>query len=454
MESVTTNPSFAAEAPGQWRSGVPAIIGLLAFLAAFTHVRIGSLQPVDIALLLWMGFCIAKFLYSRLSLRIVSGLDGLFKSYMLFLLVLIVLSVLSIRLPFYPLYDVSFLKQPVIFSLSKLLQLAAIICGFLWLANALMTSKAFLTQAMNFYWVTGVASSIYALACCLAVFVLHLVPSGGSLFGAYSSSGVRARGFFNEGGPFGMYLVSVLVIGFLRRYVTGKPMSKVSVVIVAAAFVLSDSKAGILVLALLLLYSVMSAASFARKVSYLTLSVIFLGGAAVLLNVGGQLTAYLYSFENIHQEVATRGEDLNLVAGRISALIIVPKMIAAHPISGIGFGNYPLMRNDPHYLGVLPSIRDTEDLPAIGIPGIAAEIGIPATIWLMVLLVMPYLKGRKAAPIIAIAGIFQFLAHASGVQLTFFYPWFVSACALAAACGEPSRWAGIEPEAQALPVVS
>jgi hypothetical protein len=77
-----------------------------------------------------------------------------------------------------------------------------------------------------------------------------------------------------------------------------------------------------------------------------------------------------------------------------------------------------------------------EDLPAIGIPGVAAEIGIPATIWLMVLLFAPYSVCRKKASIISIAAIFQPLAHSFGVQLTFFYPWFVSSCALAASSFE------------------
>jgi hypothetical protein len=123
---------------------------------------------------------------------------------------------------------------------------------------------------------------------------------------------------------------------------------------------------------------------------------------------------------------------MNLVAGRVSALYIVPKMISAHPVTGIGLGNYPLMRNDPHYLGVLPAIPEVEDVGGIGIPGIAAEIGIPATLWLLILLFMPYQVCRKSASILAVAAAFQPLAHTFAVQLTFFYPWFVSACALAA----------------------
>jgi hypothetical protein len=131
--------------------------------------------------------------------------------------------------------------------------------------------------------------------------------------------------------------------------------------------------------------------------------------------------------------------DPNIVMGRISALYIVPRMIEAHPVTGIGFGNYPLMRNSPEYLGSLPTITDTEDLPAIGYPAITAEIGIPATIGFILLLFAPYRASRKHGTMIVVAALFQPLVNGFGVATTFFYPWFVSACALAAAYTESHR---------------
>jgi len=190
---------------------------------------------------------------------------------------------------------------------------------------------------------------------------------------------------------------------------------------------------------LLILYSVVTAASFWKKVSYFILSATLLYAAATWLDLGNLLLGYIDSYQNIEDKMALLGRDQNLVLGRVAALYIVPRMISAHPVTGIGIGNYPLMRNDPHYLGSLPTITDLEDLPALGIPGIAAEMGIPATLWLMALLFAPYWMSRKKASIvIGVAAIFQPLAHALGVQLTFAYPWFVSACTLAAF----SYWTG------------
>jgi hypothetical protein len=174
---------------------------------------------------------------------------------------------------------------------------------------------------------------------------------------------------------------------------------------------------------------------------YLLLVTSILAGAAVWMNLGDSLLGYATSIQNVELNADMVGNDPNIVLGRIAALYIVPRMIAAHPVTGIGIGNYPLVRNDPDYLGQLPAITDLEDQPGLGIPGIAAEFGIPATLWLLVLLFRPYWQGRKKASILVISALFQPLAHAVGVQLTFFYPWFVSACALAASIGEERQTA-------------
>ena len=412
------------------------IVGTLGAFSAFTNLRLGSLQLEDFLLLLLLGFCLAKFVSSGFSFRIAPNFKGLFMSCFLLLLCLFFLSLLAIRLKFFPLDDVSFLKQPVIFSLSKLLQFSAVFCGFLWLVNALAARKSRLGSALNIYWRIGIISSWYAILCYCVLVVVHFAAP--SIFGAYGTEegSLRARGFFNEGGPFGIYLVSVYVIGLIRRRVTGRRIGILNTAILSAAFFLSASKAGILAAAILMLFAIMSAASFRKRVYYLTIAIVLLGGAAIWLDLGNQLLGYWYSYQNFDEELAARGNDYNLVVGRVSALHIVPKMILAHPITGIGFGNYPLMRNDPDYLDGLPTITEIEDLPALGIPAIAAEMGIPVTIWLMSLLFTPYWISRKRGHVIAIGGIYLPLASILAVQLTFFYPWFVAACAYAASCLE------------------
>jgi len=204
------------------------------------------------------------------------------------------------------------------------------------------------------------------------------------------------------------------------------------VAILSFSFILASSKAGFMAALFLFLFSTVMAASFTKKIVYFVLSLTLLSSLAVALNFNEQFYAYLHDYQNLEQVISVRGLDYNVVLGRVAALYIVPRMIASHPWTGIGFGNYPLMRNDPHYLGILPSVRHVEDVPGIGIPGIAAEMGIPATLLLVALLLSPVWWSRKQATIVGVAALFQCLAHTFAVQLTFFYPWFVSACAVGA----------------------
>lgn len=408
------------------------VIFLLAFSSAFTNVKLGSIQLEDILLLLVLAFCIAKALISGFAIRVISPLKGPVINYIAFVGSLTLLASFAARLSVFPLDDMSVLKSPVLFSFSKVLQLAAVICGFLWLTNQLVLCSKHLPAAMDAYWWVGVLSAAYAVVSYIALATMHF--SAPTFFGAYGTEegGLRARGFFNEGGPFGMYLVSVFVTGFMRRRVVNRRMGHVSVALLCIALAMSSSKAAILSATCLIFFAIVSTASFRLKLYYSVAAIAILAGASIFLNTANQLIGYWYSYQNFDEQLVARGDDLNLVVGRVSALHIVPKMITAHPWTGIGFGNYPLMRNDPQYLDGLPVITEVEDLPALGIPSIAAEIGIPGTIWLTFLLFRPYRKARKSGRAFAVAALFLPLAVVFAVQLTFFYPWFVAACASAA----------------------
>lgn len=376
-------------------------VSLLGSLSAFTNVRLGSLQPEDAALLFLLALCCAKFCYSGFSIRLATKLAPLFRWYLVLLLVLCFLSIYSVRLPFFSLEEASFLKRPIIYSLSKLLQLSATICGFFWLSNSFLRNNSLLIKAMRAYWICGLFCALFAIASYVFVAIAHYDPSTSSILGAYYTSPetIRARGFFNEGGPFGIYIVSVFIIGLLRRHLIGQKLGKLNASILLLSFILASSKAGFMAALFLFLFSTIMAASFTKKIVYFTLSLTLLSCLAIALNFNEQLYGYLYDYQNLEQVISARGVDYNVVLGRVAALYIVPRMIVSHPWTGIGFGNYPLMRNDPHYLGILPSVRQVEDVPGIGFPGIAAEMGIPATVLLMVLLLSPVWWSRKRASI-------------------------------------------------------
>jgi hypothetical protein len=415
-----------------------SIVILLGVSCGLMNLRVGSLQPEDFVLLGLLWLCITRSIYSGFSVDISTRVNSLFRAYSWFILCLVVMGLLATRLTLYPLDDASFLKQPILFPASKLLQLTAVICGFLWLTNQFAKHRSFLSLALNTYWWTGIATCLYGVVC---YFFLKLHPfEVPEIFGAYSLEDyTRARGFFNEGGPLGLYAVSVLMVGLLRSRVTGRRLGVVCTSVLCLAIILSGSKSGFLAAAALILVSAFFAASAKARIFYCIFAIASLWGLGVWLNFDSQLAGYVYSYMNIEEEIAERGRDYNLVVGRVSALHIVPKMIATHPFTGIGFGNYPLMRNDPNYLDGLPAITEVEDLPGLGLLGVAAEIGVPATVWLIVLFLIPYWKNREKGVVVASAALFQPIAHILGMQITFFIPWFVTACALGTAFSVPSR---------------
>jgi hypothetical protein len=409
------------------------LVGTLSIFPAFTNLKIGSLQPEDLILLLILALSLGKVILVGFKIELPKPLVGLLIGYAALLTFVSLFSFLSLRLPFYPLEAASILKTPIFYSSSRLLQFCAIICGFSWLTVVLSRDRGHLEMAMNLYWRTGILSALYAVISYAALRYGHV-----NLLGAYLTTAFRARGFFNEGGPFGLYIVTVFMVGILQRYLTGKPMGWVSCLTLAAALLLSRSKAAFFAVALLFLFSVLAAASFRRRLTALVLATSILASFAMLIHINRLIQGYIDSYQNLESRVAVLGNDSNLVLGRIAGAYIVPRMIAAHPITGIGIGNYPLMRNDPRYLGELPSIRYLEDQPGLGIVGYAAELGIPVTLLLVGLLLAPYRICKKSARILGIVALTQFTCHLLGAQLTFFYPWFVTACALAASRYTPS----------------
>jgi hypothetical protein len=133
-------------------------------------------------------------------------------------------------------------------------------------------------------------------------------------------------------------------------------------------------------------------------------------------------------------------EDGNFAAGRIMGAIMLPRMIADHPIAGIGIGNYSLQRNNPDYLQGLPATT-AWDLPGLGLLSYVAEVGIPLMLVLMWLLWAPVrLAGRRQVPaLVVILTSYQFFANSLGVQITFAYPWLVTTLGLAYALNQPLK---------------
>jgi hypothetical protein len=198
-----------------------------------------------------------------------------------------------------------------------------------------------------------------------------------------------------------------------------------------AALLLSGSKAGLLAMVLLSFIGGIATGNARQKAAVIASGIAVLAVTAALFEA--KFVTYWLLYEHVEEAAAYHPGDPNYVMGRVTGALIVPRMIVAHPVGGIGLGNYSLMRNDPDYLQGLPAV-DEWDLPGMGLLGVAAELGAPLALFLLGVLLRPFWRAlrRRDNLSLAVAAAFQPVAILFGVNLNFFYPWLITAFAIAA----------------------
>jgi hypothetical protein len=396
---------------------------LFIFIALSTApgLKIGDVQVLELVQALRVLIVVCFFLACGLRIPTSGVWKRYAAPYCLFLIPCLILAVLSLRLAFYPPPDVSLLKHPFLVSLSRLFELAIAIYFMTAVADTLSLRPRLIPLALDSYGFVGAFSALVSVTS----FLLSTMAGISPIF-VYSAD-QRVRGFFNEGGPYGLFLVSVILVLVLRLRLF--PPRHPSLYFAAAflsvlALLLSASKAALLTLVALYAISVIASHGRRRMVLLAVLPVLCVTSFLLLR---ARFNSYNSLYSNFEQALFFHSDDPNLIMGRISAALIVPRMIASHPVSGIGIGNYSLMRNDPDYLQGLPS-ADKWDLPGLGLLGSTAEFGIPLTVFLFVLLVRPLWQGirKRVRLIVVLTAAFQPLATLFGVNLNFFYPWLVT----------------------------
>ncbi len=402
------------------------LILAMAALSAAPILKIGDIQAVEILQAASLCLAAPAFLYGGMRVPAYGVWRRYGARYAVFLGVALGLSIMALRLPFFPPPDVSAIKKPLLLSLSRIFELILAMYFMLAIANALAARPSLLRRGLDVYSTTGVLTA----AASLSAWIL-MKSAGLPSFLVYGYEG-RIRGLFNEGGPYGMFLVSVSVAMLVRRRLFAVRylfLHRTALAILAAALFVSGSKAGLL--AAILLCVVGAAASASTRLRIALAGACLLTVFAFFSLFEGRLYGYFYAYVNFDTALAFRPEDPSLIMGRVAASIIAPRMIAAHPWSGIGVGNYSLMRNDPEYLQGLPPV-DAWDLPGLGLLGSAAEFGIPLTLFFLAVLLRPAVHAfkRGAPAVVGVAVAFQPVAFLLGVNLNFFYPWLIAAFAL------------------------
>lgn len=411
------------------RPWLTAFLVLVATLASTIRLKLGPIQYLELVYFTQLFIVFALFVRRNYRTSWLRALIPIGASYVFFCVAAISLAFYALRFHFaYP-HEIPTLNQPVIIAFVRSTELLANAFAMLWLADLFRKDPAALRFTLRLYFWTGVLSALYSFI------GWPLTLLGWGEFGV--SPDHRFRGFYNEGGPWGLYVLSLLLLAVALHRLGWEPSRRILIatVLLLGGFILSASKAAIIAGALLLLLNSLFAGSLRQRVAVASLLAISILVATQVLNVTATLQLFLTSAQTYERLSHLHSTDGNYIVGRIGGLFIVPRMIAAHPLSGVGWGNYGLLRNLPEYRGAA-AFAFGNDQPALGLLGDAAEFGIPLDLFLIVLLFVPflYLRRIRAPSYLTNVALLQPFVHLFGAQLNLTYPWVVTAFALGIAC--------------------
>jgi len=394
----------------------------ICFLCGFTDVKIADVQIAELVIIVAFGL---SFLApeKRLVLEGPSIILNFLPKFFILLMLLLAGSILSLRLQFFPVPDTGPLKQPPFASLVRLIEVALSISSMFYVALSVRNRPDNLRKFLAAYVWAALIGSIWGMIS----FVLSY--AGLELPGATPGTIPRICGFFVEGGPFGVYLVGAVIVQLVRGHYLGyvsKPTFLVQLAILVGALVGTQSKAAVALIGAVAIVFLVKTRHF-RLVVLMACAMV---PVAFTSNLISGVQGYYQNYANYQQAAAERPDDTSLIAGRLAAAVLLPRIVAKHPVLGVGIGNYALVRNDPAFLRGLPYLA-IWDSPGLGLLGYLAELGIPLTLFVLWLYAYPLLQAWRSRPWIVLLCSYPVLAALFGVQLNFAYPWIIAGIGLA-----------------------
>jgi len=395
-------------------------------LASTILLKVGSIQYLEILYFVELVVLLVIFSENNYKVRWFRPYLRIATWYVLFSSAAFVLALSSLRYDFYFPDTPNLLTYPVIITISRIVELGASVSIMLYLAGQFREDQLKAAFTMRVYFWVGFLSAVYSIVS----YPLNVVAD--LSLGTYGSDH-RMRGFYNEGGPYGLYLLSVFLIGFAlykKNWVKKVPFQFASAIL-AVAFLGSQSKAAFCGLLFVLLINGLLAKSFKRRVLLALAVAVFLVAVFQVVDLGRGVAGYQRASQAYEWLSHRHSNDPNFIYGRVAGAFIVPKMVREHPLTGIGWGNYGLLRNAPEYRGAAAFAHLNDD-PGLGIAGMTADLGIPLVFYLMACLLLPfiYLRRIKAPLYLTNLALLQPVVHLFGGQLNLTYPWIVTAFAL------------------------
>lgn len=394
----------------------------ICFLCGFTDVKIADVQIVEIVIII-------TFLLSLLTPEKNLALEGpnvvlrFLPKFSVLMMLLFASSIMSLRLQFFPIADTGPLKQPPYASLIRLFEVGLSISSMFYVALSVRNRPDNLRKFLAAYVWAALIGSIWGVISFIFTY------AGLELPGASGGNIPRIRGFFVEGGPFGVYLVGAIIVqiirGYYLRYIS-RNIFLVELALLVGALIGTQSKAAVVLIGAVAIVFLVKTRHF-RLVILMAFAMI---PVTFTSNIISGVEGYYHNYANYQQAASERPDDTSLIAGRVAAAVLLPRIVLEHPILGVGIGNYALVRNDPAILRGLPYLS-IWDSPGLGLLGYLAELGIPLTLFVLWLYAYPLLMAWRSRPWIVLLCSYPLLAALFGVQLNFAYPWIIAGIGLA-----------------------
>lgn len=432
--SSMANPRLLERTPlaNRWRK---FFVYSAAVLSTTILLKVAMVQYLEIIYLINIALLLRMAARRGFHFQVIGPFYFLFLAYMAFSVAALLLAVASLRFTFYYPTDMVWRALPVVITIQRLIELIASVTAMVYMAHVFTERPALMRAGLRIYFWTSVISVIYSIV------TFPLAYMNIAQLGTYLQN-YRFRGFYNEGGPWGVYLVGAVLVSIAlreKRWLSARSIY-IGRVFLGIGLIFSYSKAAYVALLILLLLQVLMARSMVRRVIVMASIILIVSAATYFLNYNRTLERLVSSGQVYERISYLHRNDPNYVAGRVAGTFILPRMIAAEPWTGIGWGNYPLLRNRPEYRGASVWFDQFDD-PGLGLLTYLAELGVPCFLLLMACLLMPaFLAARwKAKRYIVNLALLQPICHIAGNQLNVTYPWVVSAFALGLAYSVRSK---------------
>jgi O-antigen ligase len=418
-------PTSLTLAPVQRTLWETVFLFLVGALASTVMLKIASIQYLELLYIVQFTVLAVAFFNARMQARVFRPLLLLAAGYGSIAVLSILLALTALRFTFYTEPDQGVLQLPVVITFSRVFELLIDAGAMLYLAGLFRARPETARFTMRIYYWFGVLSAIFS------VLSYPLDRAGLISLGAYGDVH-RFRGFYNEGGPYGLYVMTLLGVAWALVRLGWEPKRKTYVImlLLISTLLMSQSKAALVAILFLFVIRSFFARNFRQRLVTIICGVAVLALVSQTFDLASKLRLWKEAGAKYERISHAHVGDPNVIEGRVAGLFIVPRMIAAHPLTGVGWGNYGILRNDPEYRGT--AAWGEPDEPGMGVLALAAEIGLPLLAVLLLYLFLPYFWLRRLGvpEYVANLALLQPIAHIFGAQLNLTYPWIVTAFAL------------------------